>query len=222
MCGRYTILHSKELLRRFKVKKKPKEPLRDNYNVAPQQTLPVITNHGQGNEIELMRWGLIPVWAKDESMSYKMINARAETILEKPTWKRPFKTQRCLIPASGFYEWQKDGKSKVPYYIHLKQDEIFSFAGLYDIWHDAQKKEVRTYSIITTKPNSLMKDIHDRMPVILSKKDEDLWVHPEGEDSVGLLEDLLRPYDAKKMEAYIVDKAVNTPKNNFRELINKV
>lgn len=224
MCGRYTLVNGKKkLITRFEVKKKPSQEIISNYNVAPSQIMPVIVNHGKGNVIEFMRWGLIPVWAKDSKIGYSMINAKAETLSEKPTWKRPLKSQRCLVPATGFYEWQQTSKGKVPFYIHEKETDLFAFAGLYDEWTDKSSGEViRSYSIITTTPNQLMKPIHDRMPVILDQRAENDWIDPKADENIGFLEHLLRPYPAKEMEAYIVSTEVNTPKNNKPDLIVKV
>lgn len=224
MCGRYTLISGKaKLITRFGVAGKPAGEIKPNYNIAPGQTMPVITNSGEGNQLELMRWGLIPVWAKDMSIGYKMINARAETLADKPTWKRPFKSQRCLVPASGFYEWQKSGKEKTPYYIHLKDQELFAFAGLYDSWTDHSTGEViHSYSIITTNPNPLMRPIHDRMPAILDKSKENDWLNPDANEDVGFLEDLLTQYKASDMEAYTVSSDVNSAKHNTAELILKV
>jgi putative SOS response-associated peptidase YedK len=213
MCGRYTLKDPKLLKRRFSIHGKIPE-IKPNYNTAPGQIMPVIVNHGEGNVIEMMRWGLIPVWAKDDKIGYKMINARAETLDEKPTWKRPLKSQRCIIPASGFYEWQKHGSTKQPFYIHLPDSELMGFAGLFDTWHDPAGNEVRSYSIITTTPNSLMKPIHDRMPAILHQSAEDSWIDPAADGNTGYLESLLRPYTAKDMDAYEVSDEVNKPQNN--------
>lgn len=223
MCGRYTLVSGKaKLITRFGVQGKPAGEIKPNYNIAPGQTMPVITNSGKGNQLELMRWGLIPVWAKDPAIGYKMINARAETLAEKPTWKRPFKSQRCLVPASGFYEWRRDGSTKTPYYIHLTGEDTFAFAGLYDEWTDKSSGEViRSYSIITTNPNGVVKPIHDRMPVILEPSQEDDWLSPKSNDDIGFLEHLLKPYSDKSMDAYTVSTEVNSAKHNSAELIEQ-
>ena len=222
MCGRYTLITTKDLAGRYNLQSVPKD-LRPNYNVAPGQELPVIVGESGTNQIKLMRWGLIPVWAKDQNMGYRLINARAETLLEKNTWKRPFMSQRCLVPASGFYEWRrshKDGKpTKIPYYLHLKTDKIFSFAGLYDEWQSPEGETVQSYSIITTKPNSLVEPIHDRMPVILPPQNEADWLRHGDDDDMGFLEDLLKPYSAQVMGAYVVSSVVNNPHNNSPEVL---
>ena len=223
-CGRYTLVMGKQKLeKRFGTNNKLSKPVKSNYNTAPTQQMPVITNHGEGNEVEIMGWGFRPVWAQDISSAYKFFNARAETLAEKPMWKKAFETKRCLVPATGFYEWQKNGKEKTPYYIYLKDQELFAFAGLYDSWTDQKTGEVhKTYTIITTNPNGLMKPIHDRMPVILDTDKEADWLDPAANDDVGLLEHLLTQYKARDMEAYIVSNEVNASKNNKKELITKI
>lgn len=209
MCGRYTLYSTDELEDRYRVG--VSDAIRANYNVAPSQTMPVITSEG----LEMMRWGLIPPWAKDDKIGYNMINARSETIFEKATWKKPVLNRRCLIPANGFYEWQKQADKKQPFYIHFPSDEIFSFAGIWETWkHDG--KETHTYSIITTRPNDEMESIHDRMPVILHKEDEAQWLAADTEDDIKVL---LEPYTNGVLETYEVSKEVNTVKVNDKTLI---
>jgi len=209
MCGRYTLHTTDELEDRYRVE--VSDAIRANYNVAPSQTMPVITEDG----LHMMRWGLIPKWAKDEKIGYKLINARSETVFEKPMWKGIIKQRRCLIPANGFYEWQKNGKEKQPFYIHLPDDSVFSFAGLWETWeHDGKSWE--TYSILTTTPNNEMESIHDRMPVILHKDDEAHWLAADTQEDI---EVLLRPYTDGKLETYEVSSDVNTIKVNNETLI---
>lgn len=221
MCGRYNLIHTQHLAKRFNVKQAPKD-LKPNYNVAPGQQLPIIVNHGNGNEIEFAKWGLIPVWAKDVNIGYKMINARAETLEEKSTWKRPFHKQRCIVPASGFYEWRKFGKEKQPFCIHVPSADLVGFAGLYDIWKDAEGYPIISYTIITTTANKLVEPIHDRMPVILSPEAEDAWLDPAANDNIGFLEQLLRPYPHNQMNAYPISTEVNKPQNNNVEITQEV
>lgn len=223
-CGRYTLVMGKQKLeQRFGTTNKTPKSVKSNYNTAPTQQMPVITNHGEGNEIELMSWGFRPVWAQDISSAYKFFNARAETLTEKPMWKKSFASKRCLVPASGFYEWQKDGKAKKPYYIFLKNQELFSFAGIYDSWTDKKTGEVHnSYSIITTPPNKMMRPIHDRMPAILPRQHENDWINPEAADDFGFLEHLLTPYNPQDMSAYEVSTQVNAAKHNSKDLIEKV
>lgn len=212
MCGRYTLYTTDELEDRYRVE--VSDAIRANYNVAPSQTMPVITQDG----LEMMRWGLIPPWAKDEKIGYKMINARSETIFEKATWKKPVLNRRCLIPANGFYEWQKRPEGKQPFYIHLPDNELFSFAGLWETWkHDG--KEWHTYSIITTRPNNEMESIHDRMPVILHKDDEAQWLAADTEEDIKAL---LEPYTNGVLETYEVSTNVNTVKVNDKTLIGPI
>lgn len=198
---------------------KVKEELRATYNAAPSQELPVVVRHSP-NSIELMKWGLIPFWAK-EPLPYSTINARSETVAEKPTYRKPFKSQRCIIPADGFYEWKKTSDGKQPFYFKLVSGEIFGFAGLYDIWDDKKGNVIKSFTIITTTPNELMEPIHDRMPVILEKDDEDFWLNPDNVETEPLLK-LLKPYPAKKMERYPVSKFVNSPKSNGEQLIKPI
>ena len=221
MCGRYAIVLVDDgtLQRRFSLEELP-DDLQPRFNVAPTQTLPVITRNSP-NRVEMMRWGLIPSWAKDASIGSKMINARAETVAEKPAFRRPLRTQRCLVPATGFYEWQRDGDSKTPHFIHLPDEPLFAFAGLYDIWRDPDGQTVKTYTILTTEPNALMASIHNRMPVILRREDEDEWLNPDNTEPEHLLP-LLRPYSSGKMAAYPVSRMVNSPQNDAPGILERV
>lgn len=192
--------------------------LKPNYNVAPSFMMPVVTKNSP-KKIQLMKWGLIPSWAKDSRIGYKMINARAESIQEKPSFRNSFKNRRCLVPATGFYEWKKDGDTKIPYYFKAKDNSTFSFAGLYDIWIDAEGKEILSYTIITTEPNEIMKPIHNRMPVIIKRKDEDTWLDINSPDLE--LFGLLKPIENAVLEKYQVSSEVNNPRNNSEDLIKK-
>ena len=179
-----------------------------SYNIAPSQNIPVILNDGSNN-VRLIRWGLVPSWAKDLSIGYKMINARAETITEKPTFKRLIKGRRCLIFTEGFYEWKKEGNAKRPYFIRMKDQQAFAFAGLWDIW-EKEGDALVSGTIITTGANNLVAEIHDRMPVIISPDFYGLWLGNDGKDIMNLL----RPYPADEMEAYPVSRLVSSPANN--------
>jgi putative SOS response-associated peptidase YedK len=194
---------------------------RPNYNAAPMQYIPTIIGSKDGNRLGSLRWGLVPVWAKDDKIGNKMINARAETLAEKPAFKRLINSKRCIIPTNGFYEWRKEGSSKQPMRILMKNDSIFSLAGLYDTWTDPDGNKLSTCTIITTEPNSLMEDIHNRMPVILHPEDEAEWL---GRDSEGIqsLLGLLKPYQASKMRAYEVPKEVGNVRNNNKELLKEI
>lgn len=218
MCGRFTLDIDKRFYPRFRLANAILD-IKPRYNIAPAQNVPVIKKKKlTENELEIMRWGLIPFWAKDPNIGYKMINARSETVLEKPSFKNSFKTKRCLVPATGFYEWEKQGSEKIPHYFHLKDKQYFAFAGLYDIWKDPEGNEIKTFTIITTKPNSLVSNIHDRMPVIIEEKDEQEWLM---NDDLGFLESLLKSYTPKEMDEYVVSQKVNGTKNDSRELIMK-
>jgi len=194
--------------------------LSSRYNVAPSQEMPVVLHKGI-NQVQLMRWGLIPSWAPEMKIGYSMINARAETLLEKRSFLKPIKSQRCIVPANGFYEWQKSDTAKIPYFIHLKDSPLFGFAGLYDQWKDPTGKVIFSYSIITTEANDLVRPIHIRMPVILAPEEEEAWLDTEKypvNDVVGFL----KPYPAEKMEAYTVSKNVNSPRTDSPDLINRI
>lgn len=208
MCGRYALYDTDILGNRFKVE--VGYDIKPNYNAAPSQTMPVVTENG----LELMRWGLIPKWAKDEKIGYKLINARSESVFEKPMWKGVITQKRCLIPANGFYEWQKRDDGKQPFFIHTKDNGIFSFAGIWETWkHDGT--EWNTYSILTTEPNKEMTAIHNRMPVILHEDDEAQWLAADTREDI---EALLNPYEDNGLETYAVSKDVNVVSNNSGEL----
>ena len=190
--------------------------LRDTYNAAPGQMLPVIPE--DTGKVELMHWSFLPPWSKSLNDGYKMINARAETVDTLRSYKAAFTNKRCIIPATGFFEWKKSGKEKIPFWFHLKSNEIFTFAGLYSAWHDEKGKELRSFTIITTTPNKIVEDVHDRMPVILKREDEKRWLDPDIIEA-NRLKDFLLPYPEKDMDSYIVSPRVNSPKNNDLEII---
>jgi putative SOS response-associated peptidase YedK len=221
MCGRYAIVLVGDgtLQRRFSLEELLDDP-QPRYNAAPTQTLPVIVGDGS-NTLTTMRWGLIPFWAKDASIGSRMINARAETVAEKPAFKRSLRSRRCLVPATGFFEWKRDGKEKEPYFIHLKNEPLFAFAGLWDNWHDPDGAEIRSFSILTTETNDLMRGIHNRMPVILGRDDEQVWLDPDMSEPERLLP-LLRPYPAREMDAFAVSRMVNSPINDFPAVLERV
>ncbi|HEX9441523.1 MAG TPA: SOS response-associated peptidase [Roseiflexaceae bacterium] len=219
MCGRYGFVPGKNFDERFQVEHH-QETLLPSYNVAPGATMPVVLRNSP-NRVELMKWGLIPFWAKDPKNSYKTINARAETVATSPVFREALKRRRCLVPASGFYEWQQTERGKLPYFIHLKDIELFAFAGLYDVWQDAEGNELRTYTIITTTPNDLVQPIHNRMPVILHPDDEAMWIDPKMNDTAALRA-LLQPFPNALMEAYPVSRAVNTAAIDTPALIEPV
>ncbi|QOV92346.1 SOS response-associated peptidase [Humisphaera borealis] len=221
MCGRYTLSKLEQILRQFPgITALPPE-LAPRFNIAPTQPILAITNE-HPNEVTHLYWGLVPSWAKDVSIGSKMINARAETVAEKATYRRPLSRRRCLILADGFYEWRKNpDKTKTPMYIRLKSGNLFAFAGLWEMWSSSDGSELPSGTVITTRPNALMADIHDRMPVILPPSAYKKWLTPEersAEEFTGLLE----PYPADDMEAYPVSSRVGSVKNNDRRLIDPV
>jgi putative SOS response-associated peptidase YedK len=217
MCGRYTLITTSNLYKRYDVENTGNSPnLEADYNVFPGKVMPVIT-HRSPNAVEMMKWGLIPYWAKDPNVGSKMINARDDSLLKRNTFKVPFKSQRCLVPASGFYEWRNIADRKIPYYISVRDEEVFSFAGLYDTWKDAEGHETKTFTIITTKANELISPIHHRMPVILAKANEGVWLSKVSFESELL--GLLKSFDEDKMNAFTVSPDVNNPANNFASLI---
>lgn len=218
MCARYTLtIEITQILKRLLIKT-PVKGFVPSYNIAPTHTAPVILNK-QERSLQFLRWGLIPSWAKDPAIGHKLINARAETIAEKPSFRRAFQKNRCLVPADGFYEWQTatDGRTKIPMRIRLKSKEPFTIAGLWESWKDPQEKEVRTFTIITTEPNEILQPIHNRMPVIMKKEDEEVWLDPNAEAKH--LVKTLGPYPAEEMEAYAVSRLVNNPRVNAPECI---
>ncbi len=190
--------------------------LKPSYNIAPGQSLPVVTRNSP-NKLEIMKWGLVPSWADDVRIGYKMLNARGETVAEKPAFRSAFKSRRCLVPTNGYYEWKKEAGHKVPYLFRLKGGGLFSFAGLYERWHAAEGNELSTYTVITTRPNTLAEQVHDRMPVILQPGAEDAWLNSE--TPVEQLLGLLVPYPEEDMEAFPVSSDVNKPVNNSEALV---
>lgn len=221
MCGRYTMYASyKDIARRFNIELPDDDAQIDaHYNAAPTQLLPVLT--ARSGRVEFYRWGLIPFWAKDASIGNKLINARAETLADKPSFRHAFRSRRCLVVADGFYEWKKTEGGKTPVYIRMASGEPFAIAGIWDEWHDPDSSEtIRSFAIITTEPNELMEEIHNRMPAVLRREDEELWLDP-GADPQELLH-ALRPFPAEEMEAYEVSRAVNNPRNDDSTLIEPV
>jgi len=198
MCGRFSLITVGEFLSdRFKVEVDDRVQAR--YNIAPSTDIPIITND-ESSKITMARWGLVPTWAKDQSIGYKMINARAETVAEKSAYRVPFRKHRCLIPADGFYEWKKAN------------------AGLFDIWHH-NEIEIISCTIITTSPNKVVAPIHDRMPVILSRDNEMKWLAEENETR---LQEMLRPYPPDDMDSIRISEFINTPGNEGEEVVKPV
>ncbi|MFE8698400.1 SOS response-associated peptidase [Cytobacillus sp. FJAT-53684] len=224
MCGRFTLTATfTEIIQRFEIDAAIQEELYNpNYNVAPSQSVLSVINDGSKNRLGFLRWGLIPPWSKEMKIGYKMINARAETISEKPSFRNPFQKKRCLIIADSFYEWKRhEDTTKTPMRIKLKSGGLFAMAGLWDRWISPQGESIYSCSVITTTPNDLVKDIHDRMPVILKPSDEKIWLDPAISD-IKQLNQLLMPMSHDLMETYEVSSLVNSPKNNSIELIREI
>jgi putative SOS response-associated peptidase YedK len=194
------------------------------YNIAPTQPVSAILAEANTGErfLDLLRWGLVPFWAKDIAIGSKMINARAETVAEKPSFRTPFKRRRCLIPSDGFYEWDKEGGTRQPYHFRRKDGELFGFAGLWDEWTAPDGSPLRTCTILTTTANPVVAPYHDRMPVILTSPDiESLWLDPSITEP-DALESLLVPYPPEWMEAIPVSKRVNSPVNEDSDLVTDI
>jgi putative SOS response-associated peptidase YedK len=225
MCGRYSQSQSAEIIAQaFQVDNVP--PLKPRYNIAPTQSVPTVlqTSASTNRQFKMLHWGLIPSWAKDAKMGARLINARAETVAEKPAFRSAFRQRRCLVLADGFYEWQQqeEKKQKQPFYFHLREKQPFAFAGLWEHWQDdAAGEEIESCTLLTTEANELMEPIHNRMPVILDPKDYDLWLDPKVKNSE-LLQPLLRPYATEEMTAYRVSTAVNKPIHDTAECIESI
>ena len=224
MCGRSSLTKvEKEIEARFKATFYSDELARynplPNFNVAPTHMHPVITSDDT-THIHLYRWGLIPFWAKDVNIGSKLINARAETLQDKTAFRQSLATKRCIVPLDGFYEWKTNGKQKTPYRIIAKDQDIFSVAGLWDSWQNTKGDTIHSFTIITIAPNTLMKEIHDRMPAMLLKENENLWLDNEIKPKDAL--QLLIPYPSDQMEAYPVSDKVNSVKANDKSLIERI
>lgn len=225
MCGRYTntVTNPEVVAQTFDLDSVP-DNLSARYNIAPTQPVMTIVRDDQDkNQLAWMRWGLIPSWSKDRAIGSRMINARAETLAEKPSFRSAYKYRRCLVVADGFYEWKKnDDKSKTPMYIRLKEGDLFGLAGLWERWTDPETGELlTTCTIITGHPNELIKPLHHRMAVILPREHHDLWLDKHVQVTRDL-QPLLQPYPADKMMVYPVSTKVNNVRNDDPELIEPV
>ena len=218
MCGRYRLSRRKQLVEEYFDTTPWEEDWNPRFNIAPTQPVPVIRQHPKEavRQLSVMKWGLIPHWAKDPSISMSTINAKSETAATKPAFRDPLKFRRCLIPADGFYEWKRTVKAKQPFCFEIKDGELFAFAGLWDGWKDASGNWIKTCSILTTTPNALTATIHDRMPVILDRESYDLWLDPRMQNIV-VIADLLRPYDPNSMRCYPVSTRINHVANDDEE-----
>jgi len=220
LCGRYTLFANYEdIVDRFHIEAGiVEEEYERSYNITPSQQVLSIINDGSVNRLGYLKWGLVPSWAKEAKIGYKLINARAETLADKPSFRNAYRKRRCLIVADSFYEWKRSGDSKIPMCIKLKSNQLFAMAGLWDAWLSPEGRKLYTCSIITTKANELMSQIHERMPVILPLEDERKWLDPDVHDT-NILSRFLKQYDEELMEAYEVSSSVNSPKNNNPDLI---
>lgn len=222
MCGRYTQTKSgMAIAKTFGLASAPDIPAR--YNIAPTQPVSAVVQSADERSHRTFQWGLVPSWSKDPSISSRMINARAETVAEKPSFRAPFKRRRCLVVADGFYEWQRteSNRKKQPFYIQMEDQAPFGFAGLWEKWTDGDGSALETCTILTTEPNELMAPIHNRMPVIIHPQDYDLWLDPDLQDGRHL-QHLLRPYEPEAMQRYPVSTTVNSPRNEMPECIAPV
>jgi putative SOS response-associated peptidase YedK len=222
MCGRFVRKSgAEELSREFDIELSDISfLLYPDYNIAPGNNVAAVVK-SERLTIRAFRWGLIPPWARDEKIGYKMINARAETILEKPSFKKAFRERRCLVIADGFYEWGGEGKRRTPHYFHLGTNAPMGLAGLFESWRSPQGLVIDSCAVITTGPNSLMRPVHGRMPVIIPRENYRLWLDRDifDEKSLG---NLLRPYPSEAMECYPVSPLVNSPANNSIQCIQPV
>ncbi|MFM9994227.1 MAG: SOS response-associated peptidase [Phycisphaerales bacterium] len=221
MCGRYTCLFTwKQLQRLMRLTGLPEDELLPRFNVAPTQFAPAVRQSAGGARTgALLRWGLVPSWADDPSIGSRLINARGETVAEKPSFRSAFRARRCLIPVSGFYEWKavEDQKAKRPFWIGRADREPFALAGLWERWTKGAEP-VESFTIITTTPNALMAKLHDRMPVIVDPGDYDRWLDPGADPSS--LSALIRPNEPEEFEAYPIGTRVNSPKNDDPSLLD--
>jgi putative SOS response-associated peptidase YedK len=219
MCGRYSLIFIDDLGNRFRVFN-PMIGSRSRFNIAPGNEMPVII-HKEKNELVLMKWGLIPHWVKDVKSAQRPINSRAESLQERSSFTEILTNRRCLVPASGFFEWKKEGSKRIPFYFHLPEAPLFAIAGLYDQWADPEGNRLTTYTIITTTPNEVVAKIHNRMPAVLLPAHEDRWLSkatPHTSD----LKDILAPFPAEKMEMYPVSSLVNSPDTDDERVIRRM
>ena len=222
MCGRFTLtVDPSDLQQQFGLKEPPPAELGPRFNIAPSQAVAVVANN-KDRTLELFQWGLIPSWAKDPKIGNKLINARAETLAEKPSFRTALKRRRCLVLADGFYEWRKHGAGakapKTPMYVTMQDGKPFAFAGLWEVWQPPDGGLIKTCTIITTEPNALMAPIHNRMPAILRPGAYEDWLNPQLRDE-HVLTHWLNPYPAELMKARPVSKLVNNPRNETAAIL---
>ncbi|MBO0347627.1 SOS response-associated peptidase [Phormidium pseudopriestleyi FRX01] len=221
MCGRFSFYQAPETVAElFQLAGIPQ--IKPRYNIAPTQSVSTVLQQEETQErqFQMMRWGLIPFWAKDVKMGAKLINARSETVSEKPSFRSPFKHRRCWILADGFYEWETTDSGKQPFYFQLKDGEPFAFAGLWERWQSPEGESIESCTILTTEANELMSRIHVRMPVILSPTSRDRWL--DSATPPEELHPLLTPYDSQEMIGYPVSRMVNTPKTDSPDCVQRI
>ena len=218
MCGRYRLSRRKQIIEEQFEAQPWDDDWSPRYNIAPTQFVPVVRQHPKEprRDLSLMKWGLIPAWSKDPSSAARMINARSETAPTLPAFREAMKLRRCLVPADGFYEWQRRGPAKQPFCFEVGDGGLFAFAGLWERWRDPSGQWVKSCSILTTTPNTVTSTLHDRMPVIIHPDSYDLWLDP-GLTNVQVVSDLLKPYDAHSMRSYPVSTRVNRVENDDEE-----
>ena len=218
MCGRFTLTATPDELQRafpWLILPETEGALPPRYNIAPSQPIPVVANTGE-NKLDYFVWGLIPFWAKDPKIGNRLINARGETLAEKPSFKAAYKYRRCLVLADGFYEWETE--TRRPHYARMTSGDPFAFAAIWERWQSPDGSEILSSAIITTAPNEVIAPVHSRMPVILSPEDYDRWLTP-GDVSSEKLDPLLKPYPSEAMEIYPVSTVVNNPRNDHAACI---
>ena len=219
MCGRFTQrADSKRLAKEFEVAEVPAVEAR--YNIAPTQDILAVYESPDGREMTFYKWGLIPSWAKDASMGARLINARSETAAEKPAFRAAFKQRRCIIPADGFYEWQRIEGRKQPFFFRMRDERPFGFAGLWERWEGEGGRVLNSCAILTTEANEVLRPVHDRMPVILHPEDYELWLDSDVR-KLDLVKEVLRPYPAGEMTGYPVGASVNSPRNQGAGLVER-
>lgn len=226
MCGRYGISVTRDELKdylseHYNINTLDESICLPRYNIAPGQNVVSLINDGTNYRVGLLKWGFVPPWSKDESSGYKMINARSETVMDKPAFKKSFYQRRCVILSDGFFEWYRTTSTKTPYYFYLKNNKLFGFAGLYTVFKRADGTKLYTCTIITTKANSLMEDIHDRMPVILNENTAKQWLNSNFNDAETLKKILIQ-YDPNEMELHQVSQRVNKSENDDIDIIKKI
>jgi putative SOS response-associated peptidase YedK len=220
MCGRFAQrADPKRLAKEFKVAEVP--GVEPRYNIAPTQDILGVVESADAREMKFYKWGLVPSWAKDKSMGARLINARSETVQEKPSFREAFKQRRCIIPADGFYEWRRTGGKKQPYFFRMEDERPFGFAGLWERWEGLGGEVIHSCTILTTGANEVLRPVHDRMPVILHPEEYSLWLEADARERESLVE-LLRPYPAEEMVGYPVSASINSPRNQGAELIEQV